>query len=74
MELRKIMSPMPGRIMEVLVGLGDHVAVGDVVVVLESMKMENDIRSDCRGLVAAVNVTERQAVSEGDSLVEVETT
>lgn len=74
MELRKIISPMPGRIMEVLVAPGDHVAVGDVVVVLESMKMENDIRSDCRGLVAAVNVTGRQVVSEGDSLVEVETT
>ncbi len=74
MELRKIISPMPGRVMEVLVVAGDHVAVGDVVVVLESMKMENNIRSDYRGLVAAVKVTERQVVSEGDSLVEVETT
>ncbi len=73
MELRKISSPMPGRIIEVLVGPGDRVTVGDVVVVLESMKMENNIRSDYRGLVAAVHVTERQVVMEGDSLVEVET-
>ncbi len=65
---------MPGRIIEVLVGPGDRVTVGDVVVVLESMKMENNIRSDYRGLVAAVHVTERQVVGEGDSLVEVETT
>lgn len=39
---------------------------------LESMKMENNIRSDYGGRVATVHVTERQVVSEGESLVEVE--
>ena len=66
-----IHSPMTGRIIEVLVEVGDAVGSGDMVAVVESMKMENEIISDYDGTVSAVHVEEDQSVSEGDPLVEV---
>ena len=68
-----IHSPMTGRVIEVLVGEGEDVGAGDVVVVIESMKMENEVICDVDGSVSAVHVEEDQSVSEGDRLVEVET-
>ena len=62
---------MTGRVIEVLVAVGDEVASGDMVVVIESMKMENEIICDYDGTVSAVHVEEDQPVSEGDGLVEV---
>ena len=67
-------SPMTGRVIEVLVAEGDEVGAGDVVVVIESMKMENEIICDVNGSVSVVHVEEEQAVSEGDRLLEVEAT
>ena len=66
-----IHSPMTGRVIEVLVDVGDAVGPGDLVVVVESMKMENEIICDFDGTVSAVLVEEDQSVSEGDPLVEV---
>ena len=66
-----IHSPMTGRVIEVLVSEGDPVSEGDIVVVVESMKMENEIICDYDGTVSAVHVEEDQSVSEGDRLVEV---
>ena len=68
-----IHSPMTGRVIEVLVDVGDAVGPGDLVVVVESMKMENEIICDFDGTVSAVLVEEDQSVSEGDPLVEVNT-
>ena len=68
-----IHSPMTGRVIEVLVAEGEEVGAGDVVVVIESMKMENEVVCDVDGLVSAVHVEEDQSVSEGDRLVEVGT-
>ena len=68
-----IHSPMTGRVIEVLVAEGEEVGAGDVVVVIESMKMENEVVCDVDGSVSAVHVEEDQAVSEGDRLVEVGT-
>ena len=53
--------------------MGDAVGSGDMVVVVESMKMENEIICDYDGTVSAVLVEEDQSVSEGDPLVEVST-
>ena len=72
MEQIAIHSPMTGRVIEVLVSEGDAVSEGDVVVVVESMKMENEIICDHDGTVSAVHVQEDQSVSEGDRLVEVQ--
>ena len=64
---------MTGRVIEVLVAEGEAVGAGDVVVVIESMKMENEVVCDVDGSVSAVHVEEDQSVSEGDRLVEVAT-
>ena len=66
-----IHSPMTGLVIEVLVSVGDSVSDGDVVVVVESMKMENEVVCDVDGAVTAVHVKEDESVSEGDRLVEV---
>lgn len=68
-----IHSPMTGRVIEVLVTEGEEVGAGDVVVVIESMKMENEVICDVDGSISAVHVEEDQSVSEGDRLVEVTT-
>ena len=66
-----IHSPMTGRVIEVLVAEGEQVGAGDVVVVIESMKMESEVVCDVDGSVSVVHVEEDQSVSEGDRLVEV---
>ena len=65
-------SPMPGTILKVNVKEGDTVKAGDSVVVLEAMKMENDITAPKDGVVKALYVTGGQAVAKGDALFEVE--
>lgn len=64
-----ITAPMPGDIIEVKVKAGDSVSVGDVVCVLEAMKMRNMIRSSRAGVIASVGVTAGQAVDYGAVLV-----
>ncbi|MFP9192614.1 acetyl-CoA carboxylase biotin carboxylase subunit [Natrialbaceae archaeon A-CW1-1] len=65
-------AEMQGTILSVDVGEGDEVAAGDVVVVLEAMKMENDIVASTGGTVAQVAVEEGQSVDMGDTLVVLE--
>ena len=63
---------MTGRVIEVLVSEGDTVTRGDVLVVVESMKMENEIISQHEGRVSSVHVRELQTLSEGDAMLEIE--
>ena len=65
----KVTSPMPGTILEVKVSAGQAVKKGDVVCVLEAMKMENDIPAPCDGVVASVNVQKGASVAANDVLV-----
>jgi pyruvate carboxylase subunit B len=65
-----IRAPMPGRVVRIPVTIGDHVPVGSGLLVLEAMKMENEIRSATAGVVTAVLVTAGQAVEKGQILVE----
>jgi biotin carboxyl carrier protein len=63
---------MPGRVVRLSVAVGDIVAPGAVVAVLEAMKMENDVRSVGGGRVTAVVVQEGVAVESGALLVQLE--
>ncbi len=66
-----VKAPMQGLIARIPIKVGDQVVVGQTVVVLEAMKMQNDIPSDRAGVVTAVLVSEGQVVSRGDVLVQV---
>jgi pyruvate carboxylase subunit B len=62
--------PMPGRIVKVLVKPGDEVARGQGLVIVEAMKMENELRAPRAAVVAAVRVVEGQGVEKGAVLVD----
>jgi glutaconyl-CoA/methylmalonyl-CoA decarboxylase subunit gamma len=64
-------APMPGTIVGVGVKVGDQIKKGQVLVVLEAMKMENEIVSPKDGRVTAVNVSKGQAVNPGEALVQI---
>lgn len=61
-----IAAPMPGRIVRVLVASGEEVAAGQGIVVVEAMKMQNEVRSPKRGKVERLLVAEGQALNAGD--------
>ncbi len=62
-------APMPGNILKVNVSVGQKVKSGDVLCVLEAMKMENEIMAPCDGVVSAVPVSKGTTVNTGDLLV-----
>ena len=64
----KVNAPMPGTILDVKVSVGQSVKKGDVICVLEAMKMENDIPAPCDGVVASVNVQKGASVAANDVL------
>jgi oxaloacetate decarboxylase alpha subunit len=64
-----IESPMAGNILKVNVTPGSHVAQGDVVLIMEAMKMETEVRSKISGTVSVVNVKEGDAVAVGEALI-----
>ncbi len=64
-----VKSPMPGLIIDVLVETGQNVEKGEKVVVLESMKMENELRSPRDGIVTHVNIDPGATVEKGQALV-----
>jgi len=67
-----VKAPLPGTIVEVKVAVGDEVQPGDIVVVLEAMKMANNLEAEKGGKVTAVLVKEGQSVMEDDALVVIE--
>ncbi len=67
-----IKCPLPGTVMAVKVAVGDTVAVGQTLLVLEAMKMENNIDSDRAGVVKQICVQQGATVMEGDNLIVIE--
>lgn len=64
-----INAPMPGTILDIKVNAGAKVKSGDVLCILEAMKMENEIVAPHDGTVSAVNVTKGASVNTGDALI-----
>ena len=67
-----VKAPLPGTIIEVKVNVGDEVKAGDVVVVLEAMKMANNLEAEKGGKVTAICVQPGQSVMEDEALVVIE--
>jgi biotin carboxyl carrier protein len=67
-EGEAVNSPMPGTIVSVNVKVGDAVKAGQVLMILEAMKMENEIMAGADGVVTAVSVSAGQAVEAGTAL------
>jgi biotin carboxyl carrier protein len=71
--VRELRAPMPGLVLQVLAEPGQAVEAGSGLVVLEAMKMENELRAEAAGTVSGVHVSAGDAVSKGDLLVSFET-
>lgn len=63
---KSVSAPMPGTILDVKVSVGQSVKKGDVICVLEAMKMENDIPAPEDGVIASINVQKGANVGSGD--------
>ncbi len=70
--VKKITAPMPGKVVRILAGVGAQVEAGQSVIVIEAMKMQNELKAPKSGIVKKLNVTEGAAVEAGQSLAEVE--
>ncbi len=66
-----VKSPLPGVILNIFVKEGDYVKIGQRLIVLEAMKMENNINADKEGYIKAVKVKQGDPVLEGDILIQI---
>ena len=69
---KKITAPMPGKVVRILAPLGSEVEAGQAVLVIEAMKMQNELKSPKKGNVRKLTVAEGAAVEAGQTLAEVE--
>jgi biotin carboxyl carrier protein len=69
---KKLTAPMPGKVVRVLVGVSDEIEAGAGVVVVEAMKMQNEVKSPKKGRIQKILVSEGAAVNAGDVLAIVE--
>ncbi|WP_420187220.1 acetyl-CoA carboxylase biotin carboxyl carrier protein [Bacteroides pyogenes] len=67
-----VKSPLPGVILDIKVNVGDTVKKGQTIIILEAMKMENNINADKDGKITAINVSKGDSVLEGTDLVIIE--
>ncbi len=67
-----LIAPMPGLIVRIKVAIGDLVQAGQGLVIMEAMKMENELRSSAAGKVRSISAEEGSAVEKGAVLVELE--
>jgi biotin carboxyl carrier protein len=67
-----IVAPMPGKVVRVLVATGDKVEAGDGIVVVEAMKMQNELKAPRAGRVSAIHVQENDSVVAGATLAVIE--
>ena len=70
-DTNNVYAKMPGKIVKLLVKVGDRIESGSTVMVMEAMKMENEIRAPRAGFIANISVKEGQAVESGALLAEI---
>ncbi len=70
---KAVPSPLPGTILQVVAKVGQSVERGDTIIVLESMKMENNIMAEKNGVIKAIHVEAGQNIMQGDPLFDLET-
>ncbi len=68
----KVVAPLPGTIVQLKVAVGDEVKKGQKVLIMEAMKMENDIHTEKDGIVKKIHVAPADAVLQGDLLIDIE--
>jgi biotin carboxyl carrier protein len=64
-----IKSPLPGVVRDIFIKVGDEVKIGDKLLILEAMKMENIINSDKEGKIVAININKGESVMEGETML-----
>lgn len=70
--VKKITAPMPGKVVRIVAPVGAEVEAGQSILVIEAMKMQNELKSPKKGIVRKLNVNEGAAVEAGQALAEVE--
>jgi len=71
-HLTKMLAPLPGNIIQIMVKEGDNISKGSKILIMEAMKMENDVLSEKDGIVRTIRVKAGDTVLQGDVLVEIE--
>ncbi len=66
-----VAAPMAGKILDIKVSEGDNVTQGDLLIILEAMKMENEISSPASGQIKSIKVSKNQTVDSGEVLLEI---
>jgi biotin carboxyl carrier protein len=66
-----VIAPLPGTVLEIKVKVGDEINDGDVVLILEAMKMESEIVTEVSGIVKSINVNTGDSVQENQLLIEI---
>ena len=67
-----ITTAMPGKIVDIKVSIGDKISAGDSVIVIEAMKMENEIQAAKSGTVVSINISKGDEVSPNETLLEIQ--
>ncbi len=67
----KVIAPLPGTILQVFVKEGDAVSAGDKLLIMEAMKMENDVLAEKSGTVKSIKVSQNDSVLQNDLLIEI---
>lgn len=71
-KLKDIKAPMPGLVISLSIKVGDAIQKGDVILILEAMKMENVLKASGEGIIKSIKIKEGEAVEKGQVLIELE--
>lgn len=71
-KLKDVKAPMPGLVFKMHAKVGDTIAKGDALLILEAMKMENVLKATGEGIIKVIRVSEGEAVEKGQVLIELE--